>query len=84
MVRKMDTRTRQPELLTQFRSALLTEIEHAGFEEHSPFKDVAIAPIDGSELSIEVRKTQGYDRRVASVDQSVGWITFSVRTVSFS
>ena len=65
---KRDTGTRQPELLTQFRSALLTEIEHAGFEEHSPFKDVAIAPIDGSELSIEV------ERLKPMIDASRVWI----------
>ena len=61
--------TRQPELLNQFRNDLLTEMEHVGFVGQSPFKDVAIAPIDGNELSIDVGRLKPI------IDASRVWIS---------
>ena len=63
-----ETGTRQPERLSRFRSDLLTEIKNAGFVERSPFKDVVIAPIDGSDLSIEVGRLKPI------IDASRVWI----------
>ena len=63
-----ETGTRQPERLSRFRSDLLTEIQNAGFVERSPFKDVAIVPIDGSELSVDVGRLKPI------IDASRVWI----------
>ena len=63
-----ETGVTQPHLLTQIRTDLVAEIEHAGFVQGTPFKDVTIAPIDGSELRIEVGRLQPI------VDASRVWI----------
>ena len=44
------------ERMSRTRTELLAAMEGSGFVEGSPFKDVLIGPIDGSELNIDAAK----------------------------